>query len=183
MHRQDLLDKLQRYTPNNAAEIDARQRIIAFVESTPACFDRAHLPGHITGSAWLIDESAGRVLLTHHRKLDKWLQLGGHCDGDADVLNVALKEAVEESGIAEITAVSPDIFDLDVHPIPARGDIPEHLHYDIRFLCRIHGDPAYLVSDESHELAWLTPDAILQMHVGQSILRMRKKWMQRMGNS
>ena len=183
MHRQDLLDKLRRYTPINPAEIESRRRIIQFVESTPECFNRSHLPGHITGSAWLIDESAGRVLLTHHRKLDKWLQLGGHCDGDADVLNVALKEAVEESGIADITAVSSDIFDLDVHPIPARGDVAEHLHYDIRFLCRIHGDHTYLISDESHELAWLTPDAILDMHVGQSILRMREKWIQHMGGA
>lgn len=180
MHRQDLLDKLARYAPDNPAEIDARQRIIAFVESAPDCFKRSHLPGHITGSAWLIDETHGRVLLTHHRKLDKWLQLGGHCDGDADVLNVALKEAVEESGIADIEPVASDIFDLDVHPIPARGDVPEHLHYDIRFLCRINGDHAYLISDESHELAWLTPDAILDMTVGQSILRMREKWMRYM---
>lgn len=183
MHRQDLLAKLARYTPDNTAEIDARQRIIQFVESTPDCFKREHLAGHITGSAWLIDETNGRVLLTHHRKLDKWLQLGGHCDGDADVLNVALTEAVEESGIAGITPVSQDIFDLDVHPIPARGDVPEHFHYDIRFLCQINGNPTFQVSDESHELAWLAPDDILDMTVGQSILRMREKWLRHMART
>lgn len=177
MHRQDLLSKLDRYRPTDPAEIESRQRIIDFVEATPDCFKRSHLAGHITGSAWLIDESRSRVLLTHHRKLDKWLQLGGHCDGDADVLGVALKEAVEESGIDGITPVSEEIFDLDVHPIPARGDVPAHHHYDIRFLCRIDGNPAFTVSDESHELAWLAPEAILEMTVGNSILRMREKWL------
>lgn len=183
MHRQGLLDKLARYQPDDPAEIDSRMRIIDFVTSTPDCFNRSHLAGHITGSAWLIDESCGRVLLTHHRKLDKWLQLGGHCDGDPDVLGVALKEAVEESGIDDITAVSDDIFDLDVHPIPSRGDVPEHFHYDIRFLCRINGNPQFQISDESHELAWLTPDAILKMTVGRSILRMREKWLRHMQSS
>ncbi|MCA9254738.1 MAG: NUDIX hydrolase [Phycisphaerales bacterium] len=183
MHRQDLLAKLERYHPTDAAEIESRGRIIEFVRSTPDCFRREHLAGHITGSAWLIDERQGRVLLTHHRKLDKWLQLGGHCDGESDVLGVALKEAVEESGIADISAVSPDIYDLDVHPIPQRGDTPHHFHYDIRFLCRINGDPDYVVSDESHELAWLTPEEILEMTVGQSILRMRDKWLRHMGRA
>ncbi len=176
MHRDDLLQKLERYRPTDAAEIEHRQQIIDFVKEHADCFERSLLVGHMTGAAWLIDERRGRALLTHHRKLDKWLQLGGHCDGDSDILRVALKEAQEESGIDAIEAVSAEIFDLDVHPIPARGDVPGHLHYDIRFFCRITGDAEYVVSDESHDLAWVTPDEIATMQVGRSITRMCEKW-------
>ena len=176
MHRDDLLQKLERYRPTDAAEIEHRQQIIEFVTQHEDCFERSLLVGHMTGAAWLIDEQHGRALLTHHRKLDKWLQLGGHCDGDSDILRVALKEAQEESGIDHIESVSADIFDLDVHPIPARGEVPEHLHYDIRFLCRITGDATFTVSDESHDLAWVTPDEIATMLVGRSITRMCEKW-------
>ena len=176
MHRNDLLEKLERYQPSEPAEVEHRQQIIEFVKQHPDCFERSLLVGHLTGAAWLVDERRGRALLTHHAKLDKWLQLGGHCDGDCDILRVALKEAQEESGIDGIEAVSADIFDLDVHPIPARGDAPAHLHHDIRFLCRITGDAEFVVSDESHDLAWVSPDEIAKMEVGRSITRMCEKW-------
>lgn len=176
MHRQNLLNKLTRYQPTDESEITSRTRIIEFVNTQPHCFERSLSIGHITGSAWLIDESTGRILLTHHRKLNKWLQLGGHCDGDPDVLAVAMREAKEESGIEKIEPVATDIFDLDVHPIPARGDEPAHDHYDIRFLLRITGDATFAVTEESHDLAWLTPNDIEKMTVGRSITRMCEKW-------
>lgn len=176
MHRRDLLDKLNRYHPTDPAEIEHRAEIIAFVNEHADCFERSLLVGHMTGAAWLIDERRGRALLTHHRKLDKWLQLGGHCDGDCDILRVALKEAIEESGISEIEPISEEIFDLDVHPIPQRGEVPAHKHYDIRFLCRVTGDATFTVSDESHDLAWVSPDEISNMTVGRSITRMSEKW-------
>jgi len=180
MHRRDLLHKLDRYAPSDAVEIVSRARVIEFVNDQPRCFERSLPVGHITGSGWLIDESRGRVLLTHHRKLDKWLQLGGHCDGDPDVLAVAVREAREESGIDGIEPVSADIFDLDVHSIPARGDEPAHHHYDIRFLLRLTGAATFAVSDESHDLAWLTPADIMGMDVGRSIRRMCEKWTRQM---
>ncbi len=151
--------------------------MIAFVQSQPRCFERGLLIGHITGSAWLLDATGRRVLLTHHRKLNKWLQLGGHADGNPDVLDVALREAREESGIHEIAAIQDDIFDLDVHPIPARGDEPAHFHYDVRFLLRVCGDEVFQISEESHDLRWLTVEEIPALGVGQSVMRMRSKWM------
>ena len=105
-----------------------------FVEDNDDCFERSHRSGHITGSAWIVDLKREKVLLTHHHRLDKWMQLGGHADGDPDVLRVALREAREESGVEEIRALSESIFDVDVHEIPPRGDEPAHLHYDVRFL-------------------------------------------------
>ena len=133
MHRQNLLTKLNAYTPTTKAETRGHGRIVEFVAAHPNCFERRLAVGHITGSAWLLDATGTKALLTHHRKLGKWLQLGGHADGDSDVLAVALREATEESGLIDLRAVSDDIFDVDVHRIPAHGDTPAHDHYDIRF--------------------------------------------------
>src|SRR5690242_14262238 len=109
--------------------------------------------GHLTGSAWLVSADGERVLLTHHRKLDRWLQLGGHADGDADLARVALREAEEESGLLDLE-VETIVFDLDRHRIPARGDEPGHWHYDVRFVVRARGSEAFVVGEESHALAW-----------------------------
>ncbi len=176
MHRQDLLDKLNAYTPTADAEIRARQRILAFVEDHADCFERNLTIGHITGSAWLLDMTGSKVLLTHHRKLGKWLQLGGHTDGDPDVLAVALREATEESGLHDIRALSDDIFDLDVHHIPAHGDTPPHDHYDIRFLLQATTDAPISISDESLDLRWFTHDEVPHIDTDESVLRMNRKW-------
>ena len=96
-----------------------------------ACFD----DGHITGSAWVVDPAGSRLLLTHHRKLGKWLQLGGHSDGEPDTLAVALREAREESGL-RVRPISNAVLDIDIHTIPALKGEPAHLHYDVRFALR-----------------------------------------------
>src|SRR5215510_11521790 len=91
-----------------------------FVAANPNCFERSLQIGHVTGSAWIVDLDRTHALLTHHRKLNKWLQLGGHADGDPDILRVALREAREESNLDAIRPVSENIFDVDIHVIPAR---------------------------------------------------------------
>ena len=106
-----------------------------------------------------------------------WLQLGGHTDGDSDVLAVALKEAEEESGILVISTFESDIFDVEVHKIDEHKGVPEHYHYDVRFALQApHKD--YLVSDESHGLMWvaITDLADLIGH-NESLKRMAKKWL------
>ncbi|MBK8267627.1 MAG: NUDIX hydrolase [Planctomycetes bacterium] len=177
MHRNWLLEKLGFYPARDADDAANRDRIGAFVEEHPRCFERALLIGHITGSGWLMDHTGQRVLLTHHAKLNKWLQLGGHADGDSNVLRVALREAAEESGLNDIIAVSDEIFDLDVHPIPARGGEPEHFHYDVRFLLQATGDDRHVRTDESHELRWFTAAELADFTVGRSVHRMREKWL------
>jgi len=143
-------------------------------------FVRMRLAGHFTGSAWLVDSSGERVLLTHHRKLDRWLQLGGHADGDRDLAQVALREAEEESGLSGLS-VEPEIFDLDRHWIPERVDVPGHWHYDVRYVVRAGDDEAYVVSDESHDLAWREIAVIVaDATADDSLRRMATKWMQRL---
>ncbi|WP_133498559.1 NUDIX hydrolase [Cognatilysobacter terrigena] len=144
------------------------------LDSAP--FTRERLAGHFTGSAWLVDRAGTRVLLTHHRKLGRWLQLGGHADGDSDLGRVALKEAEEESGLGGLT-LEPGLFDLDRHWIPERGDVPAHWHYDVRYVVRAGDDENFVVSEESLDLAWRDVATLESDPASdESVQRMSMKW-------
>jgi 8-oxo-dGTP pyrophosphatase MutT (NUDIX family) len=177
MHRNDLLQALITYQTDHTEEAAIINRLLTFVQTHPDCFERSLSVGHITGSAWLVNEPGTHVLLTHHRKLNAWLQLGGHADGDADVSRVALREAQEESGLAQIEPVSETIFDVDIHAIPARPTEPAHFHYDVRYAFRAIGSDQFTVSDESHALAWIDIAALPQHVPEESICRMARKWL------
>jgi 8-oxo-dGTP pyrophosphatase MutT (NUDIX family) len=179
MHRRPLLDKLRDYQPYDQHEREMHETLIRFVETEAQCFERSLQSGHITGSAWIIDHSHSQALLTHHFKLDRWLQLGGHADGDADILRVALREAHEESGLDDIKPLSQTIFDVDVHSIPARGKEPRHLHYDVRFLLEADADAPLVISSESKDLAWISLMDIGQVTTDSSITRMVAKSLER----
>lgn len=142
-------------------------------------FVRERLAGHFTGSAWLVSRDGRRALLTHHRKLDRWLQLGGHADGDMDLRAVALREAEEESGLTGLT-IEGAIFDLDRHWIPGRGDVPGHWHHDVRYVVRAGDDEAFVVSDESNALAWRDIAEIANdPSTDESLRRMARRWLER----
>ncbi len=175
MHRQFLANKLAQYTTTDTLEQKMLDDIIQFVDTYPDCFERSLKVGHITGSAWIVDKERTHALLTHHRKLDRWLQLGGHSDGDSNTLNVAMREGLEESGLKNLHPVSDDIFDVDVHLIPARKDEPDHYHYDVRFLLEADRHADLVISDESHDLAWLPLDEIVELASDESIQRMVQK--------
>ncbi len=175
MHRQALLKLLGDYQPYDKDERDMYEMLVRFVENEDQCFERELRIGHITGSAWIVDRERSHVLLTHHRKLDRWLQLGGHADGEADVLAVALREAREESGLEAVTPLLDTPYDVDVHPIPARGDEPRHLHYDVRWLLEADRATPLVVSSESKDLAWVALDDIGQLTSDRSIVRMTEK--------
>ncbi len=178
MHRQQILQLLNHYGDRNPDEQSTVSRYRAFVEAHDDCFHRTQLSGHVTGSAWLVNTAGSHVLLTHHRKLNLWVQLGGHADGDPDVLAVALREAIEESGISGVRSVSDQLFDIDIHSIPARGDEPEHFHYDARFAFQVVDTDQFIVSDESHALEWVAIDQLAQKTAEASMLRMAGKWQQ-----
>src|SRR6056297_4025817 len=159
--------------PDESAVVDQFRSLIT---NQPECFERGNFePGHVTGSAWLVDGSGEHVLLTHHRKLDAWLQLGGHSDGDPDTAAVAGREAEEESGLA-VELITRDILDIDVHEIPTRKADPAHFHFDVRFALVSHSGRDYVVSDESHDLAWVELERLPQFTTETSILRMARKW-------
>lgn len=139
-------------------------------------FVRERLAGHFTASAWLVDRTGTRVLLTHHRQLQRWLQLGGHADGDRDLAQVALREAQEESGL-EGLQVERDLFDIDRHWIPGRGDVSGHWHCDARYVVHAGVDERHVVSDESLALAWREISTIVDdADADASLRRMAEKW-------
>ncbi len=174
MHRQPILTALAEYRSRYRDEADVVDRFEAFVCDEPNCFRNDCWSGHITGSSWLLNRAGSRVLLTHHKKLGKWLQLGGHSDGDPNTLAVAVREAHEESGLA-VTTLDGAILDLDIHQIPARGEQPAHFHYDVRYLLQVSGAEEFAVSDESHELAWVASAELESFSREWSVLRMAEK--------
>ena len=173
--RDSLLDELRDYVPADAREAAMRDRLATFVGAHPDAFERASALGHVTASAWIVDPGRTRALLVHHRKLGKWLQPGGHVDGDPDVRAAALREAREECGLASLRFAAPGIYDVDVHPIPARPGEPAHDHYDVRFA--FEADPAepLVVNAESQEVAWIALDALDAYGVDESVLRLARK--------
>ena len=180
MHRRPLRRLLERYAEAWPAERALAGRFLAFVDAHPDCLQRSCVPGHVTASAWILDADHQRALLTHHRKLGKWLQLGGHVDGATDVPGACLREAQEESGMTRFAfwpgeegARVP--LDLDVHEIPARGDEPAHLHWDVRFLLVAGRGQPLVVSAESHDLAWVPIRELEQYTTEESVLRMHRK--------
>ena len=148
-----LCRNLEQFSAEHPDRRQTADQLLQFIRSTPDCFERSHAAGHITGSAWLLNPSGDKALMTHHRKLRRWLQPGGHADGQSDTAAVALREATEESGIEGIILLSDAIFDIDIHLIPARPGEPEHYHYDIRYLLQAPHEQ-FVVSDESEALEW-----------------------------
>lgn len=146
-----------------------------FIAAHRDCLERTCLDGHLTASAWVVDAARSRVLLTHHRKLDRWLQLGGHADGDADLLAAALREVREESGLTRVRAAGAEIFDVDRHRIPARRAEPEHWHFDVRFLIEADAAEPLVLSDESHDLAWVPLAELGRYSDEESLARMARK--------
>ena len=179
MGRENVIWQLQEYQARWKDEAETAARFIDFVATHPDCFARGLQIGHVTGSAWVVDRAGIHVLLTQHKKLNMWVQLGGHADGDADVFRVARREAEEESGLKGLVPVSKDIFDIDVHRIPARRDEPEHFHWDLRYAFRATEDEIYRVSEESHDLAWIEISGLRAVTQEESMLRMARKWLAR----
>ncbi len=157
-----LLALLDRHEPYDARERSHVEHVRASVEREPRCFERATLPGHITGSAFIVDPVEFKVLLHHHKKLDKWLQMGGHDNGELDAALTALREAEEESGLHGLSLPEPlEILDVDVHHIPARPTEAAHQHLDVRFMLLASSSaPLQMDSAESHDLRWVPLDEV-----------------------
>ncbi len=193
-----LLAALERHAAADEAEARDRERIVAFVRRHPDPFDRRIAEGHLTGSAITVSADGRQVLMLHHRKLDRWLQPGGHGDpGETSGEQVALREAFEETGIRALALhpTAPHPLDLDVHRIPARAGEPAHEHLDLRFL--VVAPPGAALDPglaESHEVRWvawdeldaLGPDAGLRRALakarailGRSALEAPRGWTER----
>jgi 8-oxo-dGTP pyrophosphatase MutT (NUDIX family) len=161
---------LQDYADPDPGQQRARQQMLDFLASSPEVFRRTHLVGHFTGSALVCDWDFQKVALLHHRKLNKWLQFGGHADGEVDLADVARREAEEESGLGQLVFVQESPFDLDIHTIPGRPGEPEHLHYDVRFLLRCPWQELQ-GNSESHQVGWFSFEEAALLTEEVSMLR------------
>jgi 8-oxo-dGTP pyrophosphatase MutT (NUDIX family) len=174
--RTTLLSALRNYKTVYTEEREFIPRFIDLLQH-PDAYQRKHLPGHITGSSWIINNDGSKVLLVKHAALRKWLQPGGHADGDENIFAVALKEANEETGLVNLIPVGSGLFDIDIHSIPERKDLPfpQHDHYDVRFLFRADENDKLLISDESTDLRWVEQSQLEKFNTERSILRLRSK--------
>nr|WP_295930329.1 NUDIX hydrolase [uncultured Dyadobacter sp.] len=175
MKRDSLLALLASYEPDAGLETEMHNDTVDFVKQHPDCFERSLLKGHITASGWVLSPGMDSVLLMHHRKLDRWFQPGGHCDGEPDVREVAMKEVMEETGIADLQALQDGIFDVDVHLIPAGKETPEHYHYDIRFAFKAGEGQDIVLNNESKDVQWVPVAQVQHSNDSESIMRMVRK--------
>ncbi|MGA3172171.1 MAG: NUDIX hydrolase [Chthoniobacteraceae bacterium] len=177
MNRQQLRERLAGMDLSRRPDEEPiRERMLALLDATADCFQRTSFPAHFTGSGLVVNAGGSCVLLHHHRKLDRWLQFGGHCNGDEDIVGVARRESLEESGIAGLIVASERPFDLDIHEIPAHENEPVHFHYDVRFMFIAPETAAPVASDESRDLRWFAPEELAALDLDESLRRMIRKW-------
>jgi 8-oxo-dGTP pyrophosphatase MutT (NUDIX family) len=150
--REWLRGMLLRYEPVAAGEVRDLSRMLELLSVPGDPFSREHfVPGHFTASAFVVSADRRSLLLVHHRKLDRWLQPGGHVEAvDADLIAAARREVLEETGLDRLELCREGIFDVDVHDFPARGDQPQHEHFDVRFLFRCIDSRNVGIGDEVH---------------------------------
>lgn len=158
------------------------ERMNDFFLSEKNTFARTNLKGHFTASSLIFNPKMEKIVLTHHRKLDKWMQLGGHCDGVENLLLPAMQEAKEESGLKNLNFSSlsmhgniPLPMDFDIHVIPARGEEPQHLHLDVRFLIETN-EEMLTISDESIALKWFSLEEAREISTEDNLLRFLNKF-------
>jgi 8-oxo-dGTP pyrophosphatase MutT (NUDIX family) len=168
--------EVEAYRPPDAEQSRLRQAILAHLSAHPDALERTCQPGHLTASALVIDRTCERALLLNHAKLGRWLQPGGHIEGDASLGLAALREVREETGLRAL-ALHPEVIDLDIHRIPARlrshGAVEaEHLHLDVRFLVFALSPEPLVESDESRGLAWFSQQALEQLATDASVRRL-----------
>ena len=176
-HQIAWLEQIDGYARRQPEEAEAVGLFSLFMRQRADAAQRELVQGHLTGSAWLVSADGERVLLTHHRKLGLWLQLGGHADGDSDIARVALREAEEESGLSDL-ALRAEVFDIDRHWIPEHGEVAGHWHYDMRYVVRCCGSEQFVISEESLALAWRNIAEIAQDgSADASVRRMAHKWL------
>lgn len=181
MERAEISRELERYATRHPEERSTIDRVLELVARRSDCFSRdCFAPGHLTASAWIVSRESRSVLLTHHRKLDRWLQLGGHADGETDLLAVALREAREESGLEDLRVLPAEgrleILDVDVHVIPARGREPGHEHHDVRFLLEASElQPIRRQESESKAMSWFRGERLEAVLEEESLARMARK--------
>jgi 8-oxo-dGTP pyrophosphatase MutT (NUDIX family) len=173
--------QLASYRPPDADQAGVLARMTTFLDAHPDALLRSCVEGHLTGSALIVDHAARHVLVLFHRKAQRWLQPGGHADGDANLAGVAHREASEETGIVGLRVALPAI-DADIHQVAFPGEVP-HLHLDLRFLVVAPEAAEIVGNDESEALRWVTLDQLHDLDVDPGTLRMATRGLEMAKNA
>lgn len=156
-------------------QLRVRERVLSMLRAHGGSLaDRANPSGHLTGSALVVDARAERTLVMLHAKLGRWLQPGGHADGDHELAGVALREALEETGIRGLRIRVPAV-DIDIHAVDHGDTLGEHLHFDLRFVVVAPPGAVERGNHESRELRWVTMDELEVLADDQSVLRLARR--------
>lgn len=166
MSRQELMEQIANYIPYNEQEERDQNLILNWIEEQENAFSRENKMAHMTASAWVVNPERSEVLMVYHNIYDSWSWLGGHADGETDLLSVALREVKEEAGISKVRPVSEDIFSLESLTVDGhvkKGTyVSSHLHLNVTYL--LEADPEETLSvkaDENSGVAWFSPEEAL----------------------
>lgn len=173
-----LKEKLLRYKEENPLEKETAEKYIKFLEKFwEKWFFRENLEWHFTGSIVVVNNDISKTLLMHHKKLDRWLNFWWHADWDMDIENVAIRELAEEAGIfIEKSDLLKGFIDLDLQTIPERKKEPEHFHYDIRFVVKIHENIDFQKQEsEVNDIKWFSIEELEKQNLSPWVLKIIKK--------
>ena len=161
-----IVEEIKKYRPCNEQEQRDKSVILDFLEKNGDAFLRSNLLAHMTASSWIVNPERTKTLMVYHNIYDSWSWTGGHADGETDLLAVALREAREETGIARVRPVSPEIFSLEVLTVyghEKRGAyLPSHLHMNVTYLLGAMDHELRQKPDENSGVAWFTPEEALK---------------------
>ena len=167
MIRQELLNQIEHYKPFNEQEEMDKLLVLNWIRNNANAFSRENTVAHMTASAWVVNEDRSKVLMVYHNIYNSWSWLGGHADGETDLLAVALREVREEAGISHVRPVSEEIFSLesltvDGHMKKGRY-VSSHLHLNVTYLLEADSKEAVSIkADENSGVAWFSPEEALK---------------------
>ena len=165
---QKLISQLEKYTPFNEQEERDKNTILNLLKTQPDIFERSNMIAHMTASAWVVNKDRSKILLAYHNIYDSWAWLGGHADGEKDLLKVALKEVAEESGVKNIKPVSEDILSVEILTVDGHEKkgvyVPSHLHLNVTYLIEADDtEQPHICVGENSNVAWFDKDKAVEM--------------------
>ena len=167
MDRQELINQIENYIPFNEQEEKDKVLIAEWIRNNENAFSRENPIAHLTASAWVVNQDRSKVLMVYHNIYNSWSWLGGHADGETDLLSVAIREVKEEAGISNVHPVSEEIFSLESLTVDGHVKkdryVSSHLHLNITYLLEADSREAVSIkADENSGVAWFSMEEALK---------------------